>query len=160
MPGSTRASSGISCAGDLHLQSRPDRRSGHRDAAVSRLWPQPSDRCHRLLELHLHRRCRRALARQGGRGRRSAGAHDTADLGAHRVLGGFPMGPRRGDRLQKAPAQSAPHARGRLSTAVHEKFPLSVVYLTTDAMTSARWRLRSLFCVGLALDPLRVGQGQ
>jgi hypothetical protein len=74
----------------------------------------------------LHRRCRRALAGQGGRGR-SAGAHDTADLGVRRVLGGFPMGPRRGDRPQKAPAQSAPHARGRLRTAAREKLPLALV---------------------------------
>ncbi len=30
----------------------------------------------------------------------------------------------------------------------------------TRSFSAARWRLRSLFCVGLALDPLRVGQGQ
>jgi hypothetical protein len=42
-------------------------------------------------------------------------------------LGGFPMGPRYRDRLQKAPAQSAPRARGRLRAAVREKFPALVI---------------------------------
>ena len=43
-----------------------------------------------------------------------------------------------------------PHVRGRVRTAVHEKFPLSVVYLTTDAMTSIALMLTIEVSVAIA----------
>ena len=93
--------------GHLHLQAGQDRRPRRRSAAISGLRAQPRHRRDRVLELHLHRRCRRASA--GGRRagpRCRARPYVTAQLGAHQPVRRFPVGSRRRDRGQASVAQS------------------------------------------------------
>ena len=51
--------------GHLHFQAGPYRRPRHGGTAIPRLRAEPGHCRHRLLELDIHRRCRRTLARHG-----------------------------------------------------------------------------------------------
>lgn len=64
-----------------------------------------------------------------------ADTHYAAELGAHWPLRGLPVGKRRGDRHSLAPAQSGPRPPKPPDVPVPAPFALSVVSLTTDAMT-------------------------
>ena len=101
-------------AGHLHLQAGPDRRPRRRGAAIPRLGAEPRDRRDRLSgtrpTLPMPWRTCAPMARAVPD---ALLAHTiAAELGAHRLLGRFPLGSRRRNRRQ-APAAQPPAASGR-----------------------------------------------
>ena len=106
-------------AGDLNVPPGAHLRVDPRRAAVPRLGPEPGDRRHRLVELDLHGGRRRSPAScWRACPRRSPRPHLAGRLGAHRVLGRLPVGPRR-RAANGAPAADprSPNARRGLKLA-------------------------------------------
>ena len=129
--------------GRLHLQAGAHRRPRPGSAAVPRFGAEPGDRRHRLLELDLHRRRRRAHARQGGAVPDALLAHTSPLTWEHIGFSGDFLWDRAAATAgRRRPLNLSPRPDGSVIR-VPSPFDLSVVCVTADAMPStSRVQLR------------------